>query len=77
MFLGSKTLIFGEIPPLAAEIHQRRHSVMHVQCPQLFFEYDNYMPLVGNECGVPIWIFHEGPFPGSRESDKKVHFLFT
>jgi hypothetical protein len=20
-----------------------------------------------------VWIFQEGPFPGSRESDKKVH----
>jgi hypothetical protein len=73
MFLGSKTLIFWEIPPLAAEIQSRRHSVVQVKCPYLLFEYDRYIPRVGNVCGGHVWIFQEGPFPGSTESDKKIH----
>jgi len=48
---------------------------MLVKCNELLFENNQYIPHVGNVCGATGVEFQEIPFPGSGESDKKVHWV--
>jgi len=39
------------------------------------FEHNQYILHVGNVCGVTGMDFQDDPFPGSGESEKKVHWV--